>query len=99
MAYTTGIPKEPKLIKAGSNPKSLHLIEHTIVGEDEKLLRIRDELQASGFTEVWLGDGRLVMGKESRLTLEEIFGVTGNLFSYCKAVGVKYDGWGAAVVK
>ncbi len=88
-----------ELVKAGSDPHSLHLIEHTIVGEDEKLLRIRDELQASGFTEVWLGDGRLVMGKESRLTLDEIFGVTGKLFSYCKAVGVKYDGWGAAVVK
>jgi len=88
-----------ELVKAGMNPNSLHLVEHTIVGEDEKLLRIRDELKAGGFTEVWIGDGRLVMGKESRLELEEIFGVTGKLFSYCEAVGVKYDGWGAAVVK
>jgi regulator of RNase E activity RraB len=88
-----------KLIEAGSNPKSLHLIEHTIVGEDERLLSIRDELKANGFTEVCIGDGKLVMGKESRLGLEEIFCVTGKLFSYCETVGVKYDGWGVAVVK
>jgi hypothetical protein len=39
------------------------------------------------------------MGRESVLDLEEVFGITGKLFSFCADCGVKYDGWGAAVTK
>jgi regulator of RNase E activity RraB len=87
------------LIKAGSNPKAPHFIEHSINGERQKLIRLRDELTANGFTEVGMGDDHLTVGKESKLDIDEIFSVTGKLSSYCESIGVKYDGWGAAVIK
>jgi len=42
-----------------------------------------------------VGDDRLTVGKESKLNLDEIFGMTGKLSGYCEANGVTYDGWGA----
>jgi regulator of RNase E activity RraB len=87
------------LIEAGSNPDLPHLLEHVIVGGEDTLLKIRDDLGNNGFKEISLGDGCLVMGRESKLNIAEVFGVTGRLFDYCRDKGVTYDGWGAAVVK
>jgi regulator of RNase E activity RraB len=88
-----------ELIKAGSNPEVPHLLEHVIVGDEDMLLKIRDDLGNNGFKEVSLGGGCLVMGRESKLNIDDVFSVTGRLFDYCKDRGVTYDGWGAAVVK
>jgi regulator of RNase E activity RraB len=88
-----------ELIKAGSNPRAPHWIEHSIIGERQKLLKLRDELIENGFTEIGMGDDHLTVGKTSSLDIDEIFGVTAKLSSYCESIGVKYDGWGAAVVK
>ncbi|MFL7790691.1 MAG: DUF695 domain-containing protein [Anaerolineae bacterium] len=87
------------LIDAGSNPELPHLLEHVIVGDGEMLLRIRNDLGNNGFREISLRDGCLVMGRESKLNIDDVFGVTGRLFDYCRGKGVLYDGWGAEVVK
>jgi regulator of RNase E activity RraB len=87
------------LLKAGSNPNTLHMIEHVITGDKAKLLKVRDEMVNNGFKEISLDDSTLVIGKESRLNIDEIFNTTSRFFSYCPANGVTYDGWGAEVRK
>ena len=58
---------------------------------------VKQALEADGFRETYSSDDTLVMSKQSRLDLDEIFGVTGRLFLYSADIGVQYDGWGAAV--
>jgi regulator of RNase E activity RraB len=86
-----------QLRAAGSNPSALHLLDHTFVGAPQKLARVKQTLEADGFQETYSSDDTLVMSKQSRLDLNEVFGVTGRLFLYSTDVGVQYDGWGAAV--
>jgi regulator of RNase E activity RraB len=88
-----------RLIESGSDPEIPHLLEHVILGDEDKLQKIRDELVKNGFVEVSLRSGCLVLGRDSKLNVDDVFSVTGRLFGYCEAMGVVYDGWGAAVVK
>ena len=86
-----------QLLNAGSNPNLPHMIEYVITGEQAKLQKVRDEMVRNGFTEIGFDNSSLVLGKEARLNIDEIFNITSRFFNYCPANGVVYDGWGAAV--
>ncbi len=88
-----------ELLKAGTDPEALHVLDHTLVGEPETLEKIRRQLEGDGFEKTG-GEGEvLVMSRESPLDLDAIFGLTSRLYGYCEQMGVEYDGWGAAVIK
>jgi regulator of RNase E activity RraB len=88
-----------RLLEAGSNPQVPHVLEHVFIGDQEQLQTLSADLRNRGFSEISCSDDCLVMGRESLLDLEEVFNVTGELFSFCSEIGVQYDGWGAAVTK
>jgi regulator of RNase E activity RraB len=87
------------LLRAGSNPNVLHMIEYVITGDKAKLQKVCNDMVKNGFKEISLDDSALVIGKESRLNIDEIFSVTSRFFGYCPANGVEYDGWGTKVIK
>ncbi|MCP4602333.1 MAG: DUF695 domain-containing protein [Proteobacteria bacterium] len=87
------------LIDAGSDPQVPHLLEHTFLGDSAQLARLQQQLGADSFQVLHSDDERLVMGKDSCLILDEVFGLTRKLFSYCNSIDVSYDGWGAQVRK
>jgi regulator of RNase E activity RraB len=87
-----------QLLKAGTDPEALHVLDHTLVGEPETLEKIRRQLEADGFKKTGGEGDVLVMSRASPLDLDAIFGLTSRLSGYCAQMGVEYDGWGAAVI-
>ncbi len=87
------------LLQNGSSPTSLHTLEHTILGDSAKLQSVADQLSRDGFTVLSLDNNKLVLSKPMPLDGNTISGLTMRLASYCNTLGLKYDGWGAAVVK
>jgi len=87
-----------QLIQAGTDPEADHLLDHTFLGPDHALAGLRDQLGADGFTVSDAAPGRLTMSRPSPLDLEQIWGLTRRLATFCPRIGVRYDGWGAQVV-
>ena len=81
----------------GENLRAVISLDHTFIGDPQKLARVKQALEANGFQETYSSGDTLVMSKQSRLDLDEVFGVTRRLFLYSADVGVQYDGWGTAV--
>ncbi|MFN8286707.1 MAG: ribonuclease E inhibitor RraB [Chitinophagales bacterium] len=87
------------LLQNGSSASKPHVIEHTILGEAAKLQSLAQQLTQDGFTVQTMENNSLVISKPMLLDGNTISGLTMRLASYCRSLGLKYDGWGAAIVK
>ena len=87
------------LFQQGSNPEKEHVIEHLFIGENGKLQSLSDQLTADGFYLVSLNDDRLTLTKSAMLTAGEISDFTEKLAGNTASIGIKYEGWGAEIVK
>ncbi len=87
------------LIEQGSNPDKEHTIEHSFIGEKDKLQSLSDQLTSDGFILGSLNDNQLTLTKPSKLVGGELSNLTQRLASYTASIGIKYDGWGAKVEK
>jgi hypothetical protein len=88
-----------ELIKAGSDPKKRHQLDHELVGPNRILSQVARDLQGNGFLHPrFPTEGVLVIRTESSLDLFEVWGTTRQLVRYCASCGVRYGGWGAAIV-
>ncbi|MDX2361238.1 MAG: DUF695 domain-containing protein [Crocinitomicaceae bacterium] len=88
-----------RMMNAGSNPEKDHILEHTFIGDDAKLKELSLNLENGGFTVQSTSEGCLVMTKSSKLIVPLISPLTGKLAGFAESMGVKYDGWGAMIVK
>ncbi len=87
------------LLEQGSNPEKEHIIEHSFIGEKEKLQTLSDLLTSEGFAFNFLNDTNLILTKPSKLIGEELTNLTQKLAGYTASIGIKYDGWGTEVEK
>lgn len=67
------------LIKHGNNPEKNHFLEHVFIGERKNLEDVRNKLIAEDFEEIQFTDQTLVLGKNQKLNLDEVFNVTTNV--------------------
>lgn len=87
------------LIEQGSNPNKEHNIEHSFIGEKDKLQLLSEQLTQDGFVLGSLNENRLTLTKHSKLIGGELASLTQGLVSYTSSIGLKYDGWGTAIEK
>ena len=87
------------LMEQGSNPDKEHTIEHSFIGEKDKLQSFSDQLTSDGFILGSLNDNQLTLTKPSKLVGAELSNLTQRLASYTASIGIKYNGWGAKVEK
>lgn len=90
------------LIQAGSNPEKIHALDFTFVGAAEGLKRVAAQLAKRGFTAggtIDFASGSFTAVKRMLPELEEVHNETRACHELAGTHGVKFDGWGAAVVE
>jgi regulator of RNase E activity RraB len=90
------------LLKAGSDPQKPHALEFVFLGEPKALKRVAGLLQEDGFRPLKplkSKSDHVVMVKEMPLDVRTITSTSRALSRMAEEQGVKYDGWGAAVVQ
>jgi regulator of RNase E activity RraB len=87
------------LLEAGSDPNRPHVLEYVFVGEEPKLLQVRDALMEKGYDHVsGPEESTLVMSVKCRLDLDAICEHSIQNRDLAEAHEVDCEGWGAAVV-
>jgi regulator of RNase E activity RraB len=90
------------LIKSGSNPSKPHDLEFVFHGQDESLRKLAHDLQGRGYrplADLEPGKGEVVLVKTMPLDTE---GIAAESLAHIKLTqehDVRYDGWGAQVVR
>jgi regulator of RNase E activity RraB len=90
------------LLEAGSNPDRPHDIDFTFVGEADGLKRVASQLARQGYTAergVDFASGSFTAAKQLPLDLEAIHAESLTNQELAETHGVRFDGWGAAVVE
>ena len=88
-----------KLLKAGTNPTKVHVLEHTLTGDEQNLQVMAEELAGGGFQVIHFGGGELVVQRASYLDIDTVSAISGALFRFANDLEVKYEGWGARIVQ
>jgi hypothetical protein len=89
------------LIKSGSNPSQEHSLDFLFIGDQLRLMRLKQELIARGYVESKspTPPRQLLVVKKLPLDLDLIYSQSIENHRLCNELGVQFDGWGAAVVK
>jgi hypothetical protein len=90
------------LMQAGSNPEKEHALDFVLQGDPGKLAEVADILEARGYERSRRFDpssGEIVMVKRMPLDLRTVLSASLDLYHMAGEKGIKYDGWGAAVVR
>ena len=91
-----------ELLKAGGDPSKVHAVEFVFVGEERGLRQAAQILQRRGYLLPSSPDykrGQIVMVKRMSLDQEAIFAESQAHRATAASCGIKYDGWGAQVVR
>jgi regulator of RNase E activity RraB len=88
-----------QLIKYGSNPAKIHLIEHAIHGNSTNLEKLEAELLKEDGKTLIIDTNTLEVTFECILDLEQINNMTYFLLDISKEFNCQYNGWSANIVR
>lgn len=90
------------LLNAGSDPNKEHALDFVFCGDEAGLRQVAQTLAGRGYephASTNFAAGQIVMVKKMVLDAREILDESQENFALAGESGVKYDGWGAAVVR
>src|SRR5262245_16601165 len=90
------------LVKHGSDPDKEHSLDFVFQGEPDNLRQISAALQDLGFEPHQSSDpdgGQVVLVMKKKLDVRGITSISRRLAQLAEEFGVKYDGWGAEIVR